>query len=190
MNGQEVIIRRSLTSHDPQEFARVIALYSYNATQEQKLRGIQASAVRTFDEEEEDDALCWQPSSLEAFRLHDLDGDGKLSRDDLLGYLALVLPPQRTEDAADAAEDKDEKEKEEAKGVSVCCIDGLQPAGKERTHDRLFIQSKDTRPLPEQVVERVLEEASSDATQQFLSFDDFVKVIQSTDFENRLVIAF
>ncbi|KAJ0394525.1 hypothetical protein ATCC90586_003411 [Pythium insidiosum] len=110
------------------EFARFIALYSYNATQEQKLR--------------------------EAFRLHDLDGDGKISREDLLGYLALVLPPQPVDRTVVAADPREEKEAR--------------------------VEDKETKaeeaPLPETVVERVLEEASSDPTQAFLSFDDFVKL--------------
>ncbi|KUF79834.1 Presenilin-1 [Phytophthora nicotianae] len=51
---------------DHQEFAKFVQIFSYSSSQDTKLK--------------------------EAFKLHDFDGDGKISRDDLRAYCALVFP--------------------------------------------------------------------------------------------------
>ncbi|KAI9993763.1 hypothetical protein PInf_016283 [Phytophthora infestans] len=87
----------------------------------------------------------------EAFKIHDFDGDGKISRDDLRAYCALVFP-KVSETESDA------------------------------------IQSQ--QQVVESLIEHVMDEASSTPTRDFLIYDDFVKVIQSTDFESRLIVPF
>ncbi|KAG7382483.1 Presenilin-2 [Phytophthora pseudosyringae] len=58
------------------EFAKFVQIFSYSSSQDAKLK--------------------------EAFKIHDFDGDGKISRDDLRAYCALVLP-KVSESEGDAA---------------------------------------------------------------------------------------
>ncbi|KAF4039141.1 EF-hand domain [Phytophthora infestans] len=107
------------------EFAKFVQVFSYSSSQDDKLK--------------------------EAFKIHDFDGDGKISRDDLRAYCALVFP-KVSETESDA------------------------------------IQSQ--QQVVESLIEHVMDEASSTPTRDFLIYDDFVKVIQSTDFESRLIVPF
>ncbi|OQR84646.1 calcineurin regulatory subunit B [Achlya hypogyna] len=99
-----------------QAFVLVMAVFTYHSSKDSKLRA--------------------------SFKMHDFDGDGRLSRADLLSYLRLVADP------GDMSEDI------------------------EKAH----------------LVARTLEEASSDAAAEFLTFDDFTKVVLTTEFEAKLQI--
>ncbi|KAL4108494.1 hypothetical protein PRIC1_000209 [Phytophthora ramorum] len=58
------------------EFAKFIQIFSYSSLQDVKLK--------------------------EAFKIHDFDGDGKISRDDLRAYCALVFPKVSDSEAVTA----------------------------------------------------------------------------------------
>ncbi|KAG2774529.1 hypothetical protein PC129_g2087 [Phytophthora cactorum] len=107
------------------EFAKFVQIFSYSSSQDTKLK--------------------------EAFKIHDFDGDGKISRDDLRAYCALVFP-KISESDSDAIQSQ-----QEVMGT---------------------------------LIEHVLGEASSAPSRDFLVYDDFVKVIQSTDFESRQIVPF
>ncbi|KAG6617782.1 calcineurin b subunit (CNB) [Phytophthora cinnamomi] len=108
------------------EFAKFVQIFSYSSSQDAKLK--------------------------EAFKIHDFDGDGKVSRDDLRAYCALVFPKVPKSEG-----------------------DGAVQAQQE---------------VLETLIEHVLSEASSAPARDCLLYDDFVKVIQSTDFESRLIVPF
>ncbi|GAB9463164.1 hypothetical protein Gpo141_00000637 [Globisporangium polare] len=110
------------------EFAKFVSTFSYHSSQEAKRR--------------------------EAFRIHDFDGDGKISRADLRSYLDIVY--QKTAE------------------------DDVDPEAAEKSHHEVL----------ELLISRIMEEASSDPAMEVLFYEDFVKVIQSTDFESRLVLQF
>ncbi|KAH9073141.1 hypothetical protein Ae201684P_014958 [Aphanomyces euteiches] len=81
-----------------------------------------------------------------SFKLQDMDGDGKVSKADLIAYIQLV---------ADFGD--------------------LNPEVVEKNLDV--------------IASRTLEEASSDPSGEFLSFDDFARVVLATeDFETKLLI--
>ncbi|KAL4175067.1 hypothetical protein KRP22_000040 [Phytophthora ramorum] len=105
------------------EFAKFIQIFSYSSLQDVKLK--------------------------EAFKIHDFDGDGKISRDDLRAYCALVFPKVSDSEAVTAQQG-----------------------------------------TLETLIEHVMSEASSAPSRDFLVYDDFIKVIQSTDFESRLIVPF
>ncbi|KDO22074.1 hypothetical protein SPRG_12061 [Saprolegnia parasitica CBS 223.65] len=88
-------------------FVAVMAVFTYHSSKDAKLRA--------------------------SFKLHDFDGDGRISKADLLAYLCLV---------ADSGDKTDETEKD-----------------------------------LDMVVTRTMEEVSSDGTAEFLSFDDFARVV-------------
>ncbi|TYZ57009.1 hypothetical protein PybrP1_003788 [[Pythium] brassicae (nom. inval.)] len=125
-----------------------------------------------------------QAARSKAFRIHDFDGDGRISRTDLRAYLEIVYPNVSAGAAETeiAAEDTDLSRNE----VRLC---------KQRCCRR---RQEDTNPLLhvpilqelELLVSRVMEEASSDPAMEVLQYEDFAKVVQATDFESRLVLPF
>ncbi|KAE9019722.1 hypothetical protein PF005_g4811 [Phytophthora fragariae] len=108
------------------EFAKFVQIFSFSSAQDAKLK--------------------------EAFKIHDFDGDGKISRDDLRAYCALVFPKVSDSEGDSAVQAQQE--------------------------------------VLETLIEHVMSEASSAPGRDFLLYDDFVKVIQSTDFESRLIVPF
>ncbi|POM74621.1 Presenilin-like protein [Phytophthora palmivora] len=123
------------------EFAKFVHIFSYSSSQDTKLKGL-ISLVKVNAE----------PGTLEAFKIHDFDGDGKISRGDLRAYCVLVFPKVSESDGDLAVKSQQEN----------------------------F----------ETLIDHVMSEASSAPSRDFLIYDDFVKVIQSTDFESRLIVPF
>ncbi|ETW00290.1 hypothetical protein, variant 1 [Aphanomyces invadans] len=103
-----------------QDFATLMAVFTYHSSRDNKLRM--------------------------SFKLQDMDGDGKISKADLVSYMKLVVN-------FGGVPDPDELDKK---------LDMLAT--------------------------RTLEEASTDASGDFLSYDDFAKVVMTTDdFETKLL---
>ncbi|DAZ94990.1 TPA: hypothetical protein N0F65_000622, partial [Lagenidium giganteum] len=135
------------------EFARFIAMFSYNTAPDGKLKGKQS------------------------FKIHDFDGDGKISREDLRTYADLVLPKILDQELGDT--DEGAQQRQEV---------WMMPS--KTSPCRCYVNWCISRQFIDQIVTRVMEESASDPAQEFLVYEDFAKVIQSTDFESHLVIPF
>jgi len=113
-----------------------------------------------------------------AFRIHDMDGDGVISRDDMLQYLRLVAG---SGDDQDNAGDGDSN--------------GGRGTGDETDEDDAVGDGVDMATFGEhtlvEVVDRIFREASTDLPRRrFLTKSDFRLVIGGTDFEAKLRLHF
>lgn len=142
---------------------------------------------------------------LLAFKMHDYDGDDKISKNDLRSYLADITSFKRTEE--EIAEEARCLANEEAAGVAgsvdkqvewnrnqlaslkeaaVQAKTKVDPIEKNRITNR--IKFLETEGVLDEVVERTFEESSSD--REFLTREDFIRVLGHSDFQGKLVIDF
>ncbi|KAL3668539.1 hypothetical protein V7S43_006622 [Phytophthora oleae] len=75
------------------EFAKFVQVFSYSSSQDAKLKGFVLTSLENLADTD-------RPASV-AFKIHDFDSDGKISRDDLRAYCSLVFP--RAESDGDSA---------------------------------------------------------------------------------------
>ncbi|GBG31286.1 Calcineurin subunit B [Hondaea fermentalgiana] len=140
-----------------------------------------------------------------AFKMHDYDGDEKISKDDLRAYLKDVTAFTRS--ASELAQERRCQEAEEAAGAGKSVQKRLEwnqkqlsalreaaaekkskvdPEEKRRYEDR--IKKLETAGVLNQVVDLAFEEASAD--REFIIREDFIRVLGHTDFQGKLVVDF
>lgn len=87
-----------------QEFAKFVQIFSYSSPQDAKLKGLGPSSSLCSILTHHDNLS----PLAEAFKVHDFDGDGKISRDDLRAYCALVFPKVLDSEGDSAAQAQQE----------------------------------------------------------------------------------
>jgi len=104
-----------------------------------------------------------------AFRLQDIDGDGKINRDDLKNYLLIVTPPPKP---------PPKPESERLTNDTPPAEPPPKPESERLTNDDSFDY--------DYCIEEVFKEASSDG--EVITFNDFSRIIATTDFQTKLYL--
>ena len=115
------------------------------------------------------------------FAIYDVNGDGRICRDDLFHILEKVtLMEEKLE--------KKKKKKKKKKDDDDSDDDSDSDSEEEKEDPLTVIQrlQDEHESFLKRVVEQVFEETSSDT--MFITFEDFVKVVSQSDFEGRMTI--
>jgi len=140
-----------------------------------------------------------------AFKIHDFDGDEKISKADLKEYLKEVTNFKKSESelAEDQARDREEVTAKAAESIQgriefnkqrVAELKQFAKKHRERV-DEIQIQkhlarikSLESEGILDRVVESTFDEASSD--REFITRDEFIRVIGHSDFQGKLLVDF